>query len=61
MDKLKRELQSRRFWAMVTTLTGIWCAAYTKTVTPIEAVILCVAALSTYSIATGIQTAGQGQ
>ena len=54
MDKLKRLLQSRKFWALIASLVAIGSAVYTGTMPAEQAIQAVVAALAAYSIGTGL-------
>ena len=54
MSKLSELLQSRKFWALVVSLTAIWTAVYLQSMTVPEAINATVAALAAYSIGTGL-------
>ena len=54
--KLKTLLQSRKFWALITSLVAIGCTVYLGTVPITEAIQLAVAALAAYMIGTGLDS-----
>lgn len=57
MDKVIRLFQSRKFWALIVSLTAIWTAVYMGAMTVPEAINATVAALAAFSIGTGIEDA----
>ena len=57
--KLRGLLQSRKFWALVTALVATGAGYFTGELTAVQTVVAVVAALSAYSIATGIEDSGQ--
>lgn len=57
MEKLKQVLTSRKFWALVISLTGIWTAVYVGAMSVPDAVNASVAALAAYMVGTGIEGA----
>jgi len=60
MDKLKALLQSRKFWALILAMVGIWASYFSGAITAPEAINASVAALAGYMIGTGIEASGQG-
>ena len=54
MDKLKALFQSRKFWALVSSLVAIWGGHFAGAVTLLEAIQGTVLALSTYSLGTAL-------
>ena len=56
MEKFKQLLQSRKFWALVTSLVAVWSAFYTGGISAVEAVNATVAALGLYSVGTGLDS-----
>lgn len=59
MDKLSALLQSRKFWALVISLTAIWTAVYVGSLSVPDAINASVAALAAYSVGTGIEDSGR--
>lgn len=55
MEKFLGLFQSRKFWALVIALTGIWTAVYTGSLSVPDAINASVAALAGYSIGTGLE------
>ena len=55
MEKLSQLLQSRKFWALVISLTGIWTSVYLGALSVPDAINASVAALAGYMIGTGIE------
>lgn len=55
MEKLKSLFKSRKFWALVISLSGIWTAVYVGSIAVPEAINTSIAALAAYSIGTGIE------
>lgn len=61
MTKLQALLGSRKFWALVISLTAIWTAVANGAMTVTDAINATVAALGLYSVGTGLdnpQSAG---
>lgn len=56
MKKLTYLLQSRKFWALVISLTAIWTAFFAGGMPLTEAIRLTVAALAAYAIGTGLDS-----
>jgi len=54
MEKLSALLQSRKFWAAVIALVGVWTAVYTGAMTVPEGINASVAALAGYMVGTGL-------
>ena len=54
MEKLSALLQSRKFWALVISLTGIWTAVSVGSLNVPDAINASVAALAAYSVGTAI-------
>lgn len=59
MEKLISVLQSRKFWALVISLVGIWTSVYVGALSVPEAINASVASLAAYMIGTGIEAAGE--
>jgi hypothetical protein len=57
MDKILNALQSRKFWVLAISLTGIWTAVYAGTITVPDAINASVAALGMYSVGVAINPA----
>lgn len=57
-SKLRALFQSRKFWALITSLVGLAVATYDQTMPPGQAVLAAVAALSLYSVGTAIEDNG---
>lgn len=54
MEKLKSLLQSRKFWALVIALSGIWTSVYVGALPVPDAINASVAALAGYMVGTGL-------
>lgn len=54
MEKLKALFQSRKFWALVSSIVAVGVGVYNGAINPADAVQLIVAALAAYSIGTGL-------
>ncbi len=55
-EKLKRLLQSRKFWALIASIVSIAAGYYTGGVDVFETLKLLIAAFAAYSISTGLET-----
>ncbi len=54
MEKLKSLFQSRKFWALVIALSGIWTSVYVGALPVPDAINASVAALAGYMVGTGL-------
>ena len=57
--KLTNLLQSRKFWALVVALVAVAAGFFQNQIDEWQAIQAAVAALSAYSLATGISTSGK--